>query len=810
MLSVQRLHAPASCGALWLVPMIGDWRLLVAVLVAVLIPGIASQCARGSCRDMPFWECYDAYLAGCNDNFESYVWSNSELSGTIPAWIASLDNAQAIYLDGNQLTGTLPEESLASLVHLEEFDVARNELEGPVPATLCSLKRLSSCALRQTDSDANAFECSDECPDICTNFQCIDDTTTSSPLQCPPTELCYDSRLEDCPFLLCDSGSTGLTPRLILTNHRLSGSIPNSLADVSATVGVAIRMDDNELSGTIPDIWDQFPALTALNLARNSLTGTLPPSLGSLTALTSLSLNANQLSGTVPLPVCNLSTSLSTCNIDDGLYLRVDCRVPVCESFASEVCGLTCAEYTPTTSSTLHVNATNVTTPAATTELWKQCGFGLCNNMPFAECSLEPCNGGSIPSFLDLSSRSLTGTIPGDALESILPYISGIDLSYNSLSGTIPDIWSAGQHTVQQIQLQQNNFVGSIPSSLGLIEDLQLLNVLGNQLTGTVPVSVCNLQAQPSALQSGLEECRLGVPSLECGNWLDDDGNSLTARHECGEWLLEQCGVDSCAPQRETRGLETHCLSMPLYLCDAAEDDVGIIDLAGRNLFGTIPTTLLENSNFSALELGNNQLTGTIPWFQNGGIRSLYVHNNSLTGTLPVLQLDEDARQLNGGTPVSNREYSFDLSGNKLSGSIVSAFVNDPSTVRLFDLSRNNLTGSLPFQFCDTLFDDAVTNPTMDSGEHFCSAAGNTGLVCSATLNNMHCGYSSGGYLPQNPNKWCGIHCTEAACTHGNALDRLPCPSDFGPLCMLTAMLRILRYVHVLHCTHIDTCYVAF
>ena len=187
-------------------------------------------CKRGSCTDMPLWRCYDTFLSGCNDNEEAYVFSGRGLSGTIPLWLSSLSNAQNIYLDGNQLTGTIP-DIFDKLPFLENVDVARNLLTGVPPASLCGMRRLSSCALRQHSSDINSFSCLSGCPGVCANVGCLDITTPHVAVTdvCISKMACGNSALAECAFLSCPNGTAAasLPPRLILSNKKIYGTIPS-------------------------------------------------------------------------------------------------------------------------------------------------------------------------------------------------------------------------------------------------------------------------------------------------------------------------------------------------------------------------------------------------------------------------------------------------------------------------------------------------------------------------------------------------------------------------------------------------------
>lgn len=75
-----------------------------------------------------------------------------------------------------------------------------------------------------------------------------------------------------------------------------------------------INLNNNNLSGELPDNLEKLTALQYLQLGGNSLTGNIPESIGDLTALTTLWLGNNKLSGNIPESIGNL-TSLTVLNI---------------------------------------------------------------------------------------------------------------------------------------------------------------------------------------------------------------------------------------------------------------------------------------------------------------------------------------------------------------------------------------------------------------------------------------------------------------------------------------------------------------
>ncbi len=184
----------------------------------------------------------------------------------------------------------------------------------------------------------------------------------------------------------------------------------------------------------------------------------------------------------------------------------------------------------------------------------------------------------------------------------------------NNLVGTIPT--SIGNITsATTLQLRDNSLTGPIPSTVGNLVNVTLLSLFGNQLSGTLPVELGDMTA--------LQEIRL-------------NDNLLT---------------------------------------------------------GSIPTQLGNLSNLTQFSLGNNQLSGSIPTELGmlGNLLVLNVSNNMLTGSIPT-ELG------NIGTLVGLR-----LNSNQLSGSIPMELGNIGSVLRFLTLDTNQLSGPVPSNFDEDL-----------------------------------------------------------------------------------------------------------
>ena len=284
---------------------------------------------------------------------------------------------------------------------------------------------------------------------------------------------------------------------------------------------------------------------------------------------------------------------------------------------------------------------------------------------------------------LELDQNQLTGTIPG--VLGNLTNLNELELSSNRLSGGIPgDLRRLTRLT--HLSLNGNDLRGEVPAWLARLANLDSLFLRGNSFTGCIPEELQNFPVHDLD-RLGIPFCGRGVlvevyNATGGANWTNNT-NWLSDR-PIGEWY--GVNVDY---QGHVTGL----------------------DLGGNQLTGTIPTQLGSLSNLTGLHLWGNQLTGTIPT-QLGSLsnlRGLSLGGNQLTGTIPIelgnlsnlTHLDLWGNQLTGTTPtqlgnLSNLE-GLGLGGNQLTGTIPTQLGNLSNLTQL-DLWQNQLTGTIPTQ----------------------------------------------------------------------------------------------------------------
>ena len=456
--------------------------------------------------------------------------------------------------------------------------------------------------------------------------------------------------------------------RLELIRNNLAGTLPDELG--SLTNLRELRLSNNQLSGTIPDL-SGLTSLTRLELSYNELSGTISD-LGGLTSLQYMNLRNNELSGTIPdlsgltdlreltlikneftgdIPNLSGLTNLTRLELEDNLLSG---KIP-------DLSDLTNLKY-------LYLSRNGLTgaIPGSLNSLTKLEALYLPGNQ--LRETIPDLSSLTAMKYLDLGGNMLTGDIPDlsaltnledlylqdNQLRGTIPNLNTffnmqyLDLSQNLLEGAIPDLNSLG--VLKGLYLHQNQLTEKIPPSLSYLTNLRELFLWGNQLSGPIP----NLSRLTSLQYLFLQDNQLSgmIPDL----------SPLT---ELRRVFLEQNQLEGEIP----------------YLSDLTK--LQDLYLRGNLLEGEIPY-LGGLTNLQRLDLQDNKLSGEIPPSLGSlvRLRVLSLQDNQLTGQIPDL---------------ANLQTLFflELSANQLSGEIPPS-LGSLGALRVLYLQDNDLTGEIP------------------------------------------------------------------------------------------------------------------
>ena len=453
----------------------------------------------------------------------------NQLSGQIPPWLMNLTQLTQLVLEENQLEGSIP-SSLFELINLQYLYLHSNYLNGTVRFHLLSkLKNLIQLELSNNRLSLLSYN------------------STNSTF--PKFNLLglNDCNLTEFPDFLRNQHEL---ESLALAGNNIHGTIPRWMWNISRETLIALDLSGNFLTGfdqhpvVLP--WSRLlrleldsnilqgplpippPSTFQYSVTRNKLTGKIPPLLCNMTSLISLYLSSNNLSGRIPQCMANFSKSLIALQLENNNF---DGPIPE-----------TCTVPNNLRIIDLSENQFQGQIPRSLANCVMLEHLVLGNNkiddvfpfwlgaLPHLHVLILRSNKfhGAIKSWhtnfrfpslrvIDLSNNELIGDFPyeyfknwdamklieGDGLRYmqantrfempgyIMPanFIYSITMTNKGMQRfyeKVPDIFTA-------IDFSGNNFEGSIPTSIGSLKGLHLLNLGDNNLSGHIPSSLGNL-----------------------------------------------------------------------------------------------------------------------------------------------------------------------------------------------------------------------------------------------------------------------------------------------------------------------------
>ncbi|KAM5582861.1 hypothetical protein ABKV19_002997 [Rosa sericea] len=433
-------------------------------------------------------------------------------------------------LSGNTLSGKVFPASLSHCHVLETLDLSNNELQDKIPrALLGDLKKLKQLFLGRNHfvSCFSLVSLNLGRNQLSGNF--LSTVVSKLPslryLYVPfnsitghvPLSLTNGTRLQ-----VLDLSANFFTGNIPPGFNSLSGPIPSevwSLSNLSDMI-----MWANNLTGEIPKgICINGGNLETLILNNNLLTGSIPQSIANCNNMVWVSLSSNQLTGEIPSSFGSLLKLAILQLGNNSLSGQIPAELGKCQSLIW-----------------LDLNSNNLN-GSIPSELANQAGLGgtACRgaggliefegiraerlkSLPMVHSCpstrIYPrltiytfTNSGSMI-FLDISYNSLSGTIPTNL--GTLSYLQVLNLGHNMLGGNIPESFG-GLKAIGVLDLSHNNLLGFLPGSLETLSFLSDLDVSNNNLTGTIPSGgqLTTFPASRYENNSGL----CGIPLPACG-----------------------------------------------------------------------------------------------------------------------------------------------------------------------------------------------------------------------------------------------------------------------------------------------------
>ncbi|GAY68680.1 hypothetical protein CUMW_266060 [Citrus unshiu] len=603
---------------------------------------------------------------------ELYI-DNNDLRGSLPRCLANMTSLRILDVSSNQLTGSISSSPLVHLTSIEELMLLNNHFQ--IPISLEPLFNHSRLKIFYAYNNEINVEITESHSLTAPNFQ-LSHLSLSSGYGDSVTFPKFLYHQHDLEFVdLSHIKMNGEFPTwllenntkleyLFLVNDSLAG--PFRLPILSHKLGT-LDVSNNNFRGHIPlEIGDFLPNLISFNISMNALDGGIPFSFGNMKFLQILDLSNNQLTGEIPehlaVGCINLkSLALSNNSLKGHMFSRnfnlaklkwlqlegnhFVGEIPQSLSKCSSLEGL----Y-------FNNNSLSGKIPRWLGNLtWLQHIIMPSNHLegPIPEefCELDSLQildildnniSGSLPSCfhphfikqVHLSKNMLHGQLKRGTFFNCSSLVT-LDLSYNLLNGSIPD-WIYGLSQLSHLILSHNNLEGEVPVQLCGLNQLQLLDISNNNLHGSIPPCFDNTTLHESYNNnSSLDEQFEISFSIE-----GPHGDAEKKIHENFEFTTKNIAyIYQGKVLSLLSGLDLSCNKLIGHIPPQIGNLTRIqtLNLSHNNLIGLIPSTFSNLKQIESLDLSYNKLNGKIP-HQLVELKQLAVFSvayNNLSGEIP-------------------------------------------------------------------------------------------------------------------------------------------------------------------------------
>ncbi|GLJ30443.1 hypothetical protein SUGI_0602610 [Cryptomeria japonica] len=294
------------------------------------------------------------------------------------------------------------------------------------------------------------------------------------------------------------------------------------------------------------------------------------------------------------------------------------------------------------------------------------------------------CNNARLVTAINLDNTGLIGPIPSSLCG--LSALKAIQLGENSLYGSIADVFWKNCSQLEILNLTTSSLVGSLLDFF-VLGSLQVLELANNNFSGKFPLYVTKLSNLhsldlndnpldpniiPEEIYSMKELNVLWLSDLSLFGIISPSIGNLT---ELVDLQLSHNYLNGSIPKEIKRLSKIHELDL-WHNCLAGEIPSGLTEL--------VPQKLESLSNFSAMEISENHLTGPLPpdTCKSEKLAFYLALQNSFTGGIPesygncstLVRFRVNNNSLSGMVPLGiwglPHVHVFALSDNKFEGEI--------------------------------------------------------------------------------------------------------------------------------------------
>ncbi|KAH9616309.1 hypothetical protein KSS87_008669 [Heliosperma pusillum] len=257
--------------------------------------------------------------------------------------------------------------------------------------------------------------------------------------------------------------------------------------------------------------------------------------------------------------------------------------------------------------------------------------------------------------------------------------VAKIVLWNTRLSGVLSSALS-GLMSLRSLTLFGNRFSGNVPEDYGNIKSLWKLNLSSNALSGSIPDFIGQLE-NLRFLDLSMNEFSGEIsPSLfaSCGKmrFISLAGNNLTG--SIPDSLVNCLSLVGFDVSNNALGGD-----IPTRICELP--NLAFLSLRRNVMAGSVERNLSDCNSLEFLDLSSNFFVGNAPFDRFGLVNMTYfnVSHNGFQGQIPEI------------TTCSQRMKFFDASMNNLEG-MIPLGITRCTDLRVLNLENNRLTGSIP------------------------------------------------------------------------------------------------------------------
>ncbi|KHN39566.1 Receptor-like protein 12 [Glycine soja] len=644
-----------------------------------------------------FWIYHSVYFTGVSahiveDQQQSLLKLKNSLkfknenSTKLVSWNSSIDCSEwrgvtcdkegrviGLDLSGESINGGLDNSStLFKLQNLQQLNLAANNLGSEIPSGFNKLKRLTY--LNLSHAGFVGF-----LPD-----KYMDGVSVSA------------QGNEWCNALL----QLHSLQELGMSNCNLSGPLDPLLTRLENLS--VIRLDQNNLSSSVPETFADFQNLTTLHLSSCELTGIFPDKIFKVATLSDIDLSFNyHLYGS--LPEFSVNGPLRTLIVRDTEFSG---------SIPASINNL--RQLFVIDTSNCYFNGTLSSSMSRLREL------------TYLDLSFNDFIG-PIPSlnmsrnlvYLDLSHNDFTGSITSVHLEG-LPKLVQFDLQDNFLNGNLPSLSGNIPHSLCNnsnllvLDVSYNQFNGKIPECLTQSDTLVVLNLQHNQFNGSIPdkfplsCALKTLDLNSNLLRGPIPKSLANCTSLEV---LDLGNNQVDDGFPCFLKTISTLCV------MVLRGNKFHG-HIGCSHTNSTWHMLQIVDVAFNNFSGLLPAKCFKtwkammldeyHDGSKLIRIGSQVLIYSGIYYQDSVILTSKGLQMEFVKILTVFtSLDFSSNNFEGTIPEELMNFTrlifLNLSHNALAGQIPSS-IGNLIQLESLDLSRNRFDGEIPSQLASLNF----------------------------------------------------------------------------------------------------------